>query len=220
MSVFAEFHIQTDAFALESTFEAAPDTVIEIERVAATTDLLTPYFWVSEGDFDDFEAAAGADSSIENLERIDEFDESILYRANWTENIESIVYAYTQIGAVILEATGSADVWELQMRFDNQQRLEQFQEYCVEHGLPFELQRLHDVASPKTSRQYELTEKQRDALVTAWETGYFRTDTDTTLEAVANELDISQQTLSNRLRRGYDSLIENTLAVTPPDEDT
>ncbi|NHN41283.1 bacterio-opsin activator [Halorubellus sp. JP-L1] len=219
MSVFAEFHIPTDAFALEFTFEAAPETVIEIERVAATSDLLTPYFWVSEGSFDDFEAAADADSSIENLERIDEFEDSILYRANWTENIESIVYAYTQIGAVILEATGSAEVWELQFRFDDHGRLEQFQEYCVEHGLQFELHRLHDVTNPKTSRQYELTDKQRDALVTAWEAGYYETDADVTLEDVADELGISQQALSNRLRRGYDSLIETTLTVTPPEED-
>ena len=119
MSVFAEFHIPTEVLALEQTFENAPETVIEVERVVAATDILTPYFWVSTSDLDRFEEAAKADTSVENLEQVDTFEDAALYRANWTENVESIVYAYTNIGALILEATGSADVWELQMRFDD-----------------------------------------------------------------------------------------------------
>ena len=219
MSVFAEFHIPTEKFALEATFERAPDTVIEIERVAAATDALTPYFWVSDGSLERFEAAVAADPSIENLERIDAFDEAVLFRADWTENIESIVYAYTHIGAVILEATGSSDVWELQMRFDDHDQLREFQRYCVDHDLDFELQRLHDVTSPKTSSQYQLSDKQRDALVTAWEAGYFDPAADMTLADVADGLDISQQALSKRLERAHQTLIANTLTVTPPEDD-
>lgn len=219
VSVFAEFHIPTEEFALKKTFEEAPETVIEIERVAAATDALTPYFWVSEGALDNFEGAVAADPSIENLERVDSFEEAVLFRADWTENIESIVYAYTHIGAVILEATGSADVWELQMRFDDHQQLREFQRYCVDHDLDFELQRLHDVTNPKTSSQYELSDKQRQALVTAWEAGYFDPERDATLADVADELDISQQALSKRLERGHQTLIANTLKVTPPEDD-
>lgn len=219
MSVFAEFHIPTEEFALQETFEQAPETVIEIERVAAATDALTPYFWVSEGGLDNFEAAVAADPSVENLERVDTFEEAVLFRADWTENIESIVYAYTHIGAVILEATGSADVWELQMRFDDHEQLREFQRYCVDRDLSFELQRLHDVTSPKTSSQYQLSDKQRRALVSAWEAGYFDPTTDTTLADVADDLGISQQALSKRLKRGHQTLIANTLTVTPPEDD-
>jgi len=219
VSVFAEFHIPTEQFALQQTFERAPETVIEIERVAAAADMLTPYFWVSEGDTEHFETAVAADPSVQNLERVDTFEEAVLFRANWTENVESILYAYTHIGAVILEATGSADVWELQMRFNDHDQLEEFQTYYVERGLDFELKRLHDVTSPKTSSQYELSDKQREALVTACNAGYFDPSTDTTLADVAADLDISQQALSARLKRGHQRLIENTLAVTAPEDD-
>ncbi len=219
MSVFAEFHIPTEVLALEQTFENAPETVIEVERVVAATDILTPYFWVSTSDLDRFEEAAKADTSVENLEQVDTFEDAALYRANWTENVESIVYAYTNIGALILEATGSADVWELQMRFDDHDRLRQFQEYCVEHGLPYDLQRLHDISNPKTSSQYDLTDKQHTALMTAWEAGYFETPREATLEDLASDLEISQQALSNRVRRGLNTLISNTLRVRSPEDE-
>ena len=33
---------------------------------------------------------------------------------------------------------------------------------------------------------------------------------------LADELDVTQQSVSGRLSRGYHSLIENTIVVTPP----
>lgn len=218
MSVFAEFHVPTENFALAQTFRRAPETVIEIERVVATDELMTPYFWVSGDGRDEFPAAADADPSIQDLTQVDSFGEADLYRADWTENVESILYAYTQYGATIFEATGAADVWELRLRFDNRDLLREFQAYCVENDLPFDLQRLHDLAHPMTAGQYGLTDKQRDALVAAWETGYFDTPRQASLADVADQLGISQQALSNRLRRGQQTLIPSTLTVTPPGE--
>lgn len=218
MSVFAEFHVPTDAFALAQTFQQAPETIIEIERVVATDELMTPYFWVSGEGRDEFRSAAEADPSIQDLTKVDTFGEADLYRANWTENVESILHAYTEYGATIFEASGAADVWELRLRFDNRDHLREFQAYCVEHGHSFDLQRLHDLAHPMTAGQYGLTDKQRDALVTAWEAGYFETPRKASLTEVADQLDISQQALSNRLRRGQQTLIPSTLTVTPPGE--
>lgn len=219
MSVFAEFHVPTDSFALQQTLQRASETVIEIERVVATDELLTPYFWVTGGEFETFRSAANADPSVEDLVKLDTFDEAVLYRANWTENVESLVYAYTQIGAVIFDATGTSDIWELQMRFDDSDRLRDFRSFCVENDLPFDLQRRHELTGPRTARQYGLTEKQREALVTAWENGYFDTPRQISLEDVATDLDISQQALSNRLRRAHQTLVANTLTVTPPEDE-
>lgn len=220
MSVFAEFHVPTEAFALQQTFHREPDTVVEIERVVATDELLTPYFWVTDVDFDSFRAAVDADPSVEDLVELDTFGETALYRGDWTENVETLVYAYTQVGAVIFEATGSNELWELRMRFNSRDALREFQSFCVENDLPFELQRLHELANPRTSSQYGLTEKQQDALVTAWKAGYFDTPRQCSLAEVADELDISQQALSDRLRRGHHSLIASTLTVTPPEDES
>ncbi|RKD93353.1 helix-turn-helix domain-containing protein [Halopiger aswanensis] len=218
MSLFGEFHVPADAFALAETLATAPELIIETERVAATEEVLTPYFWVSGEDGVAFEDAAADDPSIRHLRHIDDVDRASLYRAEWTENVESIVYAYTTVGATILEASAQGDEWELSIRFNNRDRLDQFREYCDEHDIPFTLTQLYERAHPRAGGQYGLTTKQHEALVTAWEMGYYRS-TDVSLTDVADSLGISQQSLSRRLQRGYENLIQHALAVTPPSED-
>src|SRR6056297_168581 len=119
MSLFGEFQVPVHAFALHETLTGLPVARIEVERVVATESTLTPYFWVSAVNCEAFEDAAAADPSVQRLRRLDTFEEATLYRATWTENVESIVYLSTRINAVILEAIGTVDHWRLQMRFDS-----------------------------------------------------------------------------------------------------
>jgi predicted DNA binding protein len=122
--------------------------------------------------------------------------------------------------AQILEASAQQGVWELRMRFDDTDALSQFQEYCSTHEIPFELIELHEVSTARTSGGYGLTDKQHEALVTAWEQGYFNPDRNqrATLDDVAAKLDIAPQSVAERLRRAHEALIRHTLVVTPPDE--
>lgn len=218
MSIFGEFHVPTDAFALYRTLPAVPEAVVEIERVVATDSLLTPYFWVSGVPPDEFESAAGNDPSTDHLTRLDEFEESTLFRAEWTDRVEALVYAYTDIGATILEASGQNEEWELGMRFRDRSTLDSFREYCHEGDIPFTLQRLYEITESRTSARYGLTPKQHEALTKAWDMGYFDEPREVTLERIADEFGISQQALSRRLRRGHHALIANTIQVTPPSE--
>lgn len=55
MSIFGEFRVAADTFTLSSTLAAVPEAVIEIDRVVASDETLTPYFWVSDVPFDAFE---------------------------------------------------------------------------------------------------------------------------------------------------------------------
>lgn len=217
MSLFGEFHVPSGALALHDTLADVPGLTIEIERVVATEDALTPYFWVDDGDLSAFEAAAAVDATVRNLTRLDEFEEATLYRAEWTENIETIVYTYLEIGGTILEATGKNGQWELRIRFDDQAKLDQFRGYCNENGIPFRLERLHQLSHPRSGGQYGLTPKQHDAILTAWKLGYFDPARQVSLDDVAAELGITQQSLSQRLQRAHQALVEHTLAVVPPD---
>jgi len=61
-----------------------------------------------------------------------------------------------------------------------------------------------------------LTDRQQEALRTAYERGYFDIPRGASLEAVAAELDITAASLSERLRRAQTQLIEETLATTWP----
>lgn len=218
MTLFGEFRVPTDVFALEYTFERVPETVIEIERVVASDELLTPYFWVSGDDLAAFETATEDDTSIRGLRRLDAYDETALYRARWTDNIDAIVFAYTHVGAIIIEAIGQRDEWELQIRFEDQECLEEFHDYCRDNDVPFDLQRLYEESTAKPGARYGLTRKQYEALETAWQMGYFETPRQTTLSEVGDRLEISKQSLSQRLRRAHQTWVANALHVTPPED--
>lgn len=58
-----------------------------------------------------------------------------------------------------------------------------------------------------------LTDSQREALLTAFEMGYFDIPRDVTANDVADELDISHQALSERFRRAHRRIIEDEFPV-------
>jgi predicted DNA binding protein len=215
MSVYGEFYVPTEEFAFHEALQELPETTLEIERVVATEEVLTPYFWVNGSDFETFMTVSESDPTVQNVRQLDEFERAALFRADWTVDVDTIIHAYTQVGATILEATGQYDEWKLSMRFDEYSDLQQFQAHCNEQAVQFRCTRLHELTQPRTGSRYGLTPKQHDALVTAWEMEYF-TSGDVTLRDVAVELGITPQSLSGLLHRGHRTLIEQTLAVTSP----
>ncbi|ADD03995.1 HTH-10 family transcription regulator [Natrialba magadii ATCC 43099] len=220
MSVMGEFTIDSGDFALHETLSAAPEMVVEVERLVATSeDRLMPYFWVTGKDHAAFEEAFERDPSITNATRVSEFDDTVLYRAEWTENIEAIIYAYVGIGATILEATGTGEHWNLKMRFDDEETVSDFHEFCRERGVDFELDRLYEQSQPMASSQYGLTPTQRETLVTAYEEGFFDVPQQITMTELAASLGITQQALSKRLHHAHKNLIGHVLTVGQVGED-
>lgn len=57
-----------------------------------------------------------------------------------------------------------------------------------------------------------MTAAQQEALLLAFESGFYDSPRTTTLAEIGDELEISQQAVSSRLRRGTRRLIANTLA--------
>ena len=220
MSVIGEFTVKSEDFALYHSLTEAPEMIVEIERVVATfEDRVMPYFWVSGGDQADFEDAFRNDDSVHNITEVDKIDGARLYRAEWTENVESIVYAYVELGATILQAIGRDKHWELRIRFDDHDTLSEFQDYCEKNGISFELNSLKDQEQPMASAQYDLTTKQRETLVTALKAGYFDVPQETTMSELADQFGITQQAVSKRLHAAHKNLIRSTLTVSHPDDE-
>ena len=220
MSIIAEFSVKSDDLALNHSLIAAPQMIVEIEQVVATMeDRIMPYFWVSGGEHADFEEAFQDDPSVTNTAVIDEVEGARLYRAEWTENVETIIYAYVKLGATLLQAIGKAEEWELRMRFDSHDALSEFQKYCNKNDISFKLNRTQDQEQPMASAQYDLTPTQRETLVTALEAGYYEVPRAVTMRELAEQMGVAQQTLSNRFRAAYNNLITSTLTIGHPDEE-
>ena len=61
--------------------------------------------------------------------------------------------------------------------------------------------------------RFSLTDEQQDVLEIAFAKGYFDVPRGITLTDLADEIGISHQALSERLRRGQKSVLENTVIL-------
>lgn len=59
--------------------------------------------------------------------------------------------------------------------------------------------------------QFGLSDAQYETLITAYELGYFQVPRETTVDELGEELGVSAQSVSERLRRGHEKLVSGAL---------
>lgn len=212
MSVVGDFTVSAETFGLAESLREAPSLVAEFDRVVAhSRKWIMPFLWVTGPDeeFERFEAALTSDPSLHQSAVTDRFVDARLYKMTWSRDVARTVDAVLDHEGVILEATGQADEWHMKVRFGDRERLAEFHAYFKNTG-EVVLEELFSPSEPH-SGVFNLTVKQRDALVAAYEAGYFESPREATATEVAEEFGLSQQAFSERLHRGTSTLIENTL---------
>ncbi|WP_255170239.1 helix-turn-helix domain-containing protein [Natrononativus amylolyticus] len=220
MSLLAEYEVAAPSLFLTPTLEAVPGLEVEIERqFALVSSQPVAFCWlrygsVGSGDreaLERAEAALEADATVEGFERVEDVDRRALYRVRRSES--DVLETYEQwmaVGAELLRCRGSGGRWEVEMRFPDREAFTAYYSFLEAAGVAFDLQRLSDGAEAATDDI--LTESQREAVCLAWERGFFDVPRETTLEELAVALDISDQAVSERLRRGQSRLVEEYLS--------
>ena len=222
MSVLAEFTVPASEFVLADTLTATPDMRIEIKRVVGGKAFVTPYFWAAEGDFEAFEQALRDDDNVRNVLTLEEHEEpheenevseeERFYRVTWGTSVPNLIAAVADARATVLEAvSGDSGEWEVRVLFPDEDALSEFHDYCNEHDFSLEVRRVYRPENPGEQAEYGLTEEQQEALEAAYHAGYFGVPRERTLTELAENLDISRNALSARLRRGHRNLLANTL---------
>jgi predicted DNA binding protein len=211
MSVIAEFTIRSDEFILGQVLARDPETHIEMERVVPASGRVMPYLWVHGTDFGEFEATIRPSEYVRNLAALDVIGDRALYRVEWDEDVESLIYGMSETNATILEAYGN-EKWVFRIRFDDHTGLTDFHNFCMEHDIVFQLDRVYTLADEqKGGYAFDLTDAQRGALVAAVEDGYFEVPRRTTLGELGEQLDITEQSVSENVRRGADKVLRKVL---------
>lgn len=210
MATVMEFSSPADEFPLGSVFETLPDVTVELERLIPHESLTIPYFWVRGAEAQDIEAAFEAHAGVVSIELIDDIEDEYLMRAEWAGEYFGILSALAQANIVVLSGIGRKDGWSFEVRGENREAIGDFRQSCQEHDIPIEITSVHELL-PVQGGSYDLTDTQREALVLAFERGYFDSPRDASLQDLADELDITQQSVSSRLRRGHRRLIAATL---------
>ncbi|MFC6767629.1 helix-turn-helix domain-containing protein [Natrinema soli] len=212
MSVIAEFTLSTEEFVFGSALATIEEMVLELEAIVPTGNRVVPYFWATGEDFESFERHVLSDPDIESITQLDRIDKTALYRAEWSHDVDGLLDGLAGTEAVVLEASTMKEGWHFRVRFLNHDLLGQFYNFCTEQDISIHVERVYTLTEASRAGQiFELTSKQRKAIVLAVQYGYFKVPRETTLSEIADELDISQQAASKRVRRGADKVLRNAL---------
>lgn len=210
MATVMEFTSPADEFPLGTVFENLPGVSVELERLIPHDTRVIPYFWVRGAEADDIEAAFEAHAGVVNIDLIDSVDHEYLMRAEWESEYFGVLSALAAANVTVLTGVGTAEGWNFEVRAETSEAISEFRSNCQEKDIQIEITAIHALL-PIHGEGYDLTDAQREALVLAYERGYFDSPRATSLDAIADELGISQQALSSRLRRGHRRLIAGAL---------
>ncbi|QLG62263.1 helix-turn-helix domain-containing protein [Halorarum salinum] len=213
MATVATFTVDAGEFPLGTVFESSPDVTVELERVVPTGGALVPYCWVRGAVFEDVVAAFRDHPGTVDVDVVDGVGEDVLLCCRWDPDEVGMLHGIAETGVTLVSATGTSDRWTFTVRGDDRETVARFQAYCLDHDLPVELATLQELSATDRGSNDGLTGPQREALLLAYERGYFDTPRRTTLEGLADELGISRQSFAARLRRGHRELIERAVAT-------
>ena len=209
MVTIADISIPSGSFELGRTIEGHPDVEFELERVVPLSGGgPLPLFWVTRGDVDAVEESIRSHPFTRSLRRLTSTDGRTLFEARWNLDRDGFLGALSEYDIHLLEATGTAEEWNFHLRFADREDLTAFNEQVTERGIPVTLRRLFDPSTITDSSS--LSSDQRRAIALAYSRGYFDVPRRTTITELAEEFDISDSALSQRLRRGLKSLISTS----------
>jgi len=199
-TTITDIRIPADQFPLGRILREYPDIEIELERIVPTRREIIPLFWVATESEQAVEETLKKDPIVEEIVPLTRTPDRILYSVKWSPDIDALVRAIVDLGVDVLTAEGTANFWEFRLQFNNREQLSQFRRTCQGEGIDIELLRVYNPMMPP--EEGPLSSEQADALATAYENGYWDVPREITQTELAALVGISDNSMSQRLRRG------------------
>ncbi|RBI59698.1 bacterio-opsin activator [halophilic archaeon] len=215
MTIIAEFNVSVDGFALPETLPAVTGVTLEFQRnVTHSQEWVMPFFIVDGTDdgLTDFKERIGDDQTVEEAMVVNEFDGALLYQVQWSEDIRDMINAIFDRAGTLVEAVAAQEMWHLKARFGQHDSISKLSSYFEKASSNLQLKRIY-VERELRQQEYNVTPEQREALITALKRGYYAVPREAKQKEIAAELGISENALSERLRRGTTRLVKSTLWV-------
>ena len=210
MALLVEIELSSPNIFLAPTLETLPDLEVDLERQFAL-DPRHPisFCWIRYDRLNRFERLLPLDHTVATFDRIEKTESRSLYRIRRDDSdVLDFYECWVRAEGELLTGVGANSGWSFRIRFPDHESFTRFRELLEEVDVNFDLERLADVTSPCGD---VLTGPQREALKLALEAGYFDVPRRTTLNDLSKSLGVSDQAVSERLRRGQARLVKDFL---------
>jgi len=211
MSLIVVAEFSHSDLALTPTIRSTDADVQVVSHTATDPETGMFFFLVETESFPAFEAALERDHTVAESMLVAEASTTRIYRLGHTPGTKLVSPTTTEIGGLMLEAESTGRGWSVRMQLPDRETLSTLWDYCEREEIEFDLGHIYSLDEFPADDRVGLTDAQRDALVTAYEAGYFEEPRGTSLQALAEDLGISPTAVGGRIRRGTSRLIERTL---------
>jgi predicted DNA binding protein len=219
MVTIVDAMVPSEQFALAETVADVPEGEFKmVPIVAHQPKHVLPFVWAWSPHPDELYEAMQLDSSTKSVERFSQGESHDLYYIEWQPDVRHVISGIVEEFCSLLGTRCRNGWWKFRLLFMNHEAVSETYEFCREHGLDLAIRRVYgvnDVSDFVDNGGASLSEEQHEALTSAFETGYYGVPRGMTLQELSNEIGVSHQALSERLRRGHKTLISNTLCDTP-----
>lgn len=212
MGTIVDATIPSREFALHKTFTALPNAEFEVVRVVAHGGSPSvPLLWASGVEKDAVKSALEDDPTTDDVSILANTDDRTLVWIEWARPIRQVFRALVQAERSLLAASCHADGWELRLLFPREGSVSETFDAWRARDINLTVRCVHDLNGAFDTGGFDLTEQQYHALVAALEADFYEIPRGATLEELAKDLGVSHQALSERLRRGQKTILEEAL---------
>ncbi|WP_276270774.1 helix-turn-helix domain-containing protein [Haloarcula litorea] len=205
--------VPAEEFALSRTLREFPGAEFEVERIVDSgSETVMPMLWVRDESPEEITPVLKDDPTVDKVDLVGNFDNESLYWMEWINKVQLVVQMLTNSEATILSAFGRGDAWQIRAMYPTRDLFSKTHRFVEDRDMQFDIEAIREMDGEPAGR-YGLTVEQHEALVAAAKAGYYDVPRETSLEELAEEMDVSHQALSERLRRATEALVEDTILV-------
>ncbi|MFC7057859.1 helix-turn-helix domain-containing protein [Halovenus salina] len=200
-----------DATVLGPTLRSDFDAQLRATRTNVGRDhVQRTNFAVRTEDAARFEDTLDWDTTVSAWRKVHKGPERLTYHVQYEREIlETLGYlAALDRGGEFLHARTESDNWVVRMLFPDRQQFGEFVDDCRDYGLALDIERMSAGEFTPNTPEHSLTDKQREALLTAHSMGYFAVPQETSVQEISDELGLSAAAVSGRLHRGLARLVD------------
>ncbi len=208
-TVIVDVEVPADQFVLGDVISHDAEIQIELERIVPLDHAVLPFLWVSDGSHDAIEELLRSSEYVTSVTRLVTLENRALYQLEWTQDVNGVIGQLEAAAGVIMEGHGRPGSWSLRLRFTSHEQFKRFTDGCRKLGVDLTLRAVYNPHPPVDGGS--LTPAQREALRVASDRGYFKIPREVTLRELAEHFGVSEQAISQRLRRGLDTLVTGSL---------
>ena len=204
--------LPAEDFALADLFERVPDVRTECESTVATSDDCTLLVVQTDGDEHDVDTALQSDAGVAASDCFGRHSNGLTYRVRWEGRPRQLLQRLVTADVTLLSMQGQNGQWKLQLVAPDRKKIARAYEIMDDLDCRVECRSISSFDGGESRRSW-LTDEQQEALIAAFENGYYTIPRNISVENLADELGISHQALSERFRRAHRELVESTLVV-------